>query len=42
MSVSRRQLAAMQSAGWEVHTYTVWDRIRSLFGWRRPVARWSA
>ena len=47
MSVSRRELAAMRSAGWEVQTYTVWDRLRSLLSgsrWRpaRPVGRWSA
>lgn len=41
MSVSRRELAAMRSAGWEVQTYTLWDRIRVLFG-LRPSARWSA
>ena len=43
MSVSRRELAAKQSGGWEVQTFTVWDRIRSLFGQRRPVGPvWSA
>lgn len=43
MSVSRRELAAMQSAGWEVQTYTLWDRLRAVLGRRRPVARqWSA
>jgi hypothetical protein len=41
MSVSRAELSAMRSAGWEVQTYTLWDRIRSLFG-RRSAARWSA
>ena len=39
MSVSRRELAAMQSAGWEVRTYTLWDRLRAVLGQRRPVAR---
>ena len=43
MSVSRRELAAMRSAGWEVQTYTLWDRLRAVLGRRRPVAReWSA
>lgn len=42
MSVSRAELAAMRSAGWEVQTYTVWDRLRVVFGRRRPLARWSA
>jgi hypothetical protein len=43
MSVSRNELAAMRSAGWEVQTYTVWDRLRAIFGRRRPVGRaWSA
>ena len=44
MSVSRRELTAMRSAGWEVQTYTLWDRLRSLLdrSRRRPVQRWSA
>ena len=44
MSVSRRELAAMQSAGWEIHTYGPWARLRALLGGRRarPVGRWSA
>ena len=48
MSVSRRELAAMRSAGWEVRTYTLWDRLRAVLGRRRspgrvrPVGRWSA
>ena len=43
MSVSRRELAAMQSAGWQVQTYTLADRLRAVLGRRRPVARqWSA
>ena len=40
MSVSRRELAAMRSAGWEVQTFTVWDRLRAVFGRRPPVGRW--
>lgn len=45
MSVSRRELAVMQSAGWDIQTYTVWDRLRALLGRRsarRRVGRWSA
>ena len=43
MSVSRRELAAMQSAGWEVQSYTLAERLRAVLGRRRPVARvWPA
>ena len=43
MSSSRRELAAMRSAGWDVQTFTVRDRLRAVFGRRRPVGRaWSA
>lgn len=42
MSVSRRELAAMRSAGWEVQTYTFWERLRAVLGRRRPVSRWAA
>jgi hypothetical protein len=38
MSVGRRELAAMQSAGWEIHAYGPWARLRALLG-RRPVRR---
>ena len=46
MSVSRRELAAMRSAGWEIHTYTLWDRLRALLSRRamrptRPAGGWS-
>jgi hypothetical protein len=43
MSVSRRELAAMRSAGWEIQTFTPWERLRTLLGRRRPVARpWAS
>lgn len=39
MSVSRRELAAMRSAGWEVQTHTFAERLRALLGQQQPVAR---
>ena len=42
MSVSRRELAAMRSAGWEIRTYTVWDWLRVVFGRRTAGRAWSA
>jgi hypothetical protein len=42
MSVSRRELAAMQSAGWEIRTYTAWDRLRAVIGRRTAGRAWSA
>lgn len=43
MSVGRRELAAMRSAGWEIQTYGPWARLRAVFGRRpvRPVGGWS-
>ena len=29
----------MQAAGWTVVEYGPWERLRALFGHRRPVAR---
>jgi hypothetical protein len=53
MSASRRELAAMRSAGWEIQTYTPWHRLRALVSRQLverpgatsqvvPVERWSA
>ena len=42
MSVSRRELAAMRSAGWEIRSYTTWDRLRAVFGRRTAGRVWSA
>ena len=42
MSVSRAELAALRSAGWEIQTFTFRERLRALLGRRRPVGRWSA
>jgi len=30
MSLGRRELAAMRSAGWEIHTDSVWRRFARL------------
>ena len=46
MSVSRREFAAMRSAGWEIQTITPWDRLRALFvrllvaSREAPMRRW--
>jgi hypothetical protein len=39
VSASRRELAAMSAAGWEIQTFTFADRLRAWFGRRRPVGR---
>lgn len=38
-SVAKRELKVMQAAGWTVVSYGPWERLRALFGRRRPVGR---
>jgi hypothetical protein len=38
-SVAKREMRSMQAAGWTVVEYGPWERLRALFGRRRPVGR---
>ena len=38
-SVAKREMRSMQAAGWTVVEYGPWERLRALFGHRRPVGR---
>lgn len=38
-SVAKREMRSMQAAGWTVVSYGPGERLRALFGRRRPVGR---
>ena len=38
-SVAKREMQSMQAAGWTVVEYGPWERLRALFGRRRPAGR---
>ena len=38
-SVAKREMRSMQAAGWTVVEYGPRERLRALFGHRRPVGR---